>query len=111
MDLGIHYTALDVKDIAVSYDFYEKLGFSVIAGKIEENWLILRNGRSQVGLYQGMFPKNILVFNPSDARAVQAELQSKGIELVHKVDPEGEGPCFVSIEDPDGNPVLIDQIF
>ena len=109
MDLGVFSISLAVKDIKASRAFYEKLGFEVIAGNQEENWLILSHGRAKVGLFQGMFEKNILTFNPRDVRAIQAELKAQGIVLTEEADPTTEGPAYISLMDPDGNPILIDQ--
>ena len=113
MDLGKHYIALTVKDIRVSKGFYEKLGFVQDErwGSVEENWITLNNGDIMIGLYQGMFPKNILTFNPKDVRSIQKELKAKGITLDTECDGTTEGPAHISLKDPDGNPILIDQHF
>lgn len=112
MDLGKNYLALSVKDIRISKEFYEKLGFKADpeCGGIEQKWLILRNGNIQLGLYQDMFPKNTITFNPDDARGIYKHLQSNGLQ----VDSAGgldkkSGPCYLMLTDPDGNPILIDQ--
>ncbi|MDP4550054.1 VOC family protein [Alkalihalobacillus macyae] len=121
MQLGAFSVSLTVKDINVSKSFYETLGFKVLGGDIEENWLILKNGDCIIGLFQGMFEKNILTFNPgvnqdtenlesfTDVRELQKQFEEKGITLLTRADESGEGPAHLTIEDPDGNPILIDQ--
>ena len=121
MDLGAFSISLAVKDIEASKDFYEKLGFQVVEGDSSQNWLILRNSGHTVGLFQGMFEKNILTFNPgwdaeaqsidsfTDVRELQRELKSKGVELVSEADEESKGPASFVAVDPDGNPILVDQ--
>ncbi len=121
MDLGAFSVSLNVKDIATSKAFYEKLGFTPIGGNAEENWLILRNGDHVIGLFQGMFDKNILTFNPgwnqagqetdafTDVRDIQRALKAAGIPLLQEVDEAGSGPGECMLMDPDGNPILIDQ--
>jgi len=121
MDLGAMSVSLAVEDLAVSRDFYEKLGFSVMGGAAEQNFLILKNGDHVIGLFQGMFEKNILTFNPgwtqsatelesfTDVRKIQAELKSHGIELATEADESTTGPASIVFNDPDGNTILIDQ--
>lgn len=121
MKLGAFSISLSVKDIAASKAFYEKLGFEVFGGDINENWLILKNDDHIIGLFQGMFQDNILTFNPGwdqnaqeldefmDIREIQQKLISKGITLQDKVDPAGTGPGSITLADPDGNLILIDQ--
>jgi len=121
MNLGTFSVSLSVKDIHASKAFYEKLGFTEFGGNIEQNWLILKNGNATVGLFQGMFEKNILTFNPGwdenaqkidafdDVRVIQQELKTKGLELVREADESTSGPASITLIDPDGNPVLIDQ--
>lgn len=109
MNLGTFSVSLTVKDLQASRTFYEALGFSQIAGNAEENWIIMQNGDANIGLFHGMFERNILTFNPTDARAIQAELKAKGIELTLEADPNTTGPAHLTLLDPDGNPVLIDQ--
>lgn len=112
LDLGTFSMSLAVKDIGASLAFYEKLGFQPIenAGSVEQKWLLLSNGITKIGLFQGMFPTNTLTFNPADARAILAALQEKGIETTFSMGMENtEGPCSFAIADPDGNPILIDQ--
>ena len=121
MELGAFSISLAVKDIAASRAFYEKLGFKVFAGKQEQRWLILRNGGTVIGLFQGMFEKNSLTFNPGwdqnaqtlpsfvDVRQIQAILKAQGLEVGHEADESGKGPAHITLTDPDGNPILIDQ--
>jgi catechol 2,3-dioxygenase-like lactoylglutathione lyase family enzyme len=121
MSIGAFSISLTVADIAVSKDFYEKLGFSAVGGDMEKNWLIMRNDECTIGLFQGMFPKNTLTFNPGwnnkaeeinpfkDIRVIQEELRAKGIRLIESIDPSAAGPTHIFLEDPDGNPILIDQ--
>lgn len=121
MLLGNFSVSLAVKDINASKQFYEKLGFTQIAGELEQNWVILQNDETKIGLFQGMFPKNSLTFNPgwnnrgealesfTDVRELQERLQAEGIELTATTDPEGTGAAHIALVDPDGNPVLIDQ--
>jgi catechol 2,3-dioxygenase-like lactoylglutathione lyase family enzyme len=121
MDLGAFSISLTVKDIERSRDFYKKLGFEEVGGEIAQNWLILRNGECTLGLFQGMFDKNILTFNPgwdsqadeldsfTDIRTLQAQLKARGLELVSEADPDTSGPASLTLLDPDGNPILIDQ--
>lgn len=125
MELGQFSVSLTVRDLAASKAFYTKLGFEEIAG--DEGFAILGSGGAVIGLFQGMFERNILTFNPTDVRAIRAELAERGIEtpLLHEMpdagdsdagDPaaaqptgEGSGPAHIMLEDPDGNPILIDQ--
>ena len=121
MDLGLFSISLAVKDLAASKSFYEKLGFEATGGDVEQNYLILRNGSTVVGLFHGMFEKNILTFNPgitiegktlesfTDVREIQRVLEDRGAELIERADPDSEGPAHITFEDPDGNPILIDQ--
>ncbi len=121
MNLGTFSISLSVKNIRASKEFYEALGFSVFHGDIEQNWLILKNETSTIGLFQGMFEKNILTYNPgwdsnantldtfTDIRELQKKLKAKGLNLVHEVDEGTSGPASITILDPDGNPILIDQ--
>ena len=121
MQLGNFSVSLNVKDIKASKTFYENLGFTVFAGELEQNWLILKNGNSTIGLFQGMFEKNILTFNPgwddsantlknfTDVRDLQKELKSKNIEIQTPADENTTGPASIILQDPDGNPILIDQ--
>ena len=121
MELGAFSVSLAVKNIDTSRVFYEKFGFKVIGGDASQNWLILRNSNHTIGLFQGMFEKNTLTFNPgwddnaqeidsfTDIRDLQRQLKSKGVDLLIEADEESSGPAsFVAI-DPDGNPVLVDQ--
>lgn len=121
MKLGAFSLSLSVKDIAASRDFYEKLGFEQFAGNADENWLMLRNGDHVIGLFQGMFEKNMLTFNPgwdqscveldsfNDVREIQRTLKSHGIALENEADESTNGPASCMVVDPDGNPILIDQ--
>ena len=120
-ELGNFSVSLAVKDLALSRGFYENLGFSVMGGAPEHNYLILQNGRATIGLFQGMFEENILTFNPgwthkaeplehfTDVRDIQRMLVSRGIKPVSPADDTTTGPASFVVVDPDGNPVLIDQ--
>lgn len=109
MDLGIFSVSLAVKDIKASRAFYEKLGFEVFLGQEDQKWLILRHGTTNIGLFQGMFPSNILTFNPTDVRAIQQALKAQGITFSLEADETTTGPAHAMIVDPDGNSILIDQ--
>lgn len=121
MELGNFSVSLAVKDIGASKDFYENLGFTVFGGNQSQNWLIMKNGACVIGLFQGMFEKNILTFNPgwnsdaqpigefTDVRELQRELKSRGIVMVSEADEGSTGPASFVIVDPDGNPILVDQ--
>lgn len=121
MQLGAFSISLAVKDIAASAAFYEKLGFSSFGGDITQNWLILKNGETVIGLFQGMFEKNMLTFNPgwnqnaeavdpfTDVRDLQRELKAEGTEFLSEADEGTAGPASFIVLDPDGNPVLVDQ--
>jgi lactoylglutathione lyase len=109
MDLGTFSISLAVKDIFISRDFYQKFGFSEIAGNIEEKWLILGSGEAKIGLFQDMFENNIMTFNPTDVRAIQRILKAKGIALTQEADETTSGPAHVTLVDPDGNAILLDQ--
>lgn len=122
MDLGAFSVSLAVEDLEVSLAFYEKLGFVEVGGSRDEGYLILKNGEATLGLFAGMFDRNILTFNPgltnrmeqvddfTDVREIQQRLQDGGVELTETV-AEASGPGHVALVDPDGNPVLIDQFF
>ncbi|MEX3744127.1 VOC family protein [Lysinibacillus xylanilyticus] len=121
MKLGAFSVSLSVKDIHKSKTFYENLGFQVFGGDITQNWLIMKNESCIIGLFQGMFEKNILTFNPgwnenaenlnsfTDIRDIQKDLKAKGIKILSEADETSEGPASLTIEDPDGNPILLDQ--
>lgn len=121
MKLGAFSISLAVKDLATSQAFYEKLGFTVYAGQADKNYLIMKNGDTLIGLFQGMFPNNIITFNPGwdqsaqnldafdDVRSIQTALAKDGIETGDKIDPDSSGPANFMITDPDGNVILIDQ--
>jgi predicted lactoylglutathione lyase len=114
MTLGNYYIALAVGDIAASKEFYEKLGFAADpnCGGIEQRWLMMSNGSCMIGLYQGMFPKNTITFNPADARSIHSDLEQGGVTVQMAANIEKEsGPCHFMVIDPDGNPVLVDQHF
>lgn len=112
MDFGTSYMALSVQDIAASYAFYQKLGFEQLpgAGGVEQKWMVLKNGEHKLGLFQGMFPKNTMTYNPSDARTVHKQLVEAGIkiDMASGMD-KTEGSCNFMVTDPDGNPILFDQ--
>jgi len=121
MDLGAFSISLAVKDIEASKEFYEKLGFEAFDGDVSENWLILRQGQHVIGLFQGMFERNMLTFNPgwdndaqelasfSDIRDIQRHLKAQGIAFVSEADESTTGPASFLLMDPDGNPILVDQ--
>ncbi len=121
MILGAFSVSLNVKDIQTSKSFYENLGFEVFGGDVSQNWLIMKNGSCTIGLFQGMFEKNILTFNPgwdenatklgsfTDVRELQLQLKAKGIKIETEADEETSGPASFVVVDPDGNPILVDQ--
>jgi catechol 2,3-dioxygenase-like lactoylglutathione lyase family enzyme len=109
MNLGAFSVSLAVKDIKASRAFYEKLGFTVFDGDEAQNWLMLRSGDTKIGLFQGMFEQNILTFNPSDVRAIQRSLKAQGVTLTLEADETTTGPAHITLVDPDGNAILIDQ--
>ena len=121
MELGAFSISLAVKDIEASRAFYEKFGFKVFGGDASQNWLILKNGDHAIGLFQGMFEKNTLTFNPGwdsnateldtfdDVRDLQRHLKSQGVQLMSEADETTTGPASFVAVDPDGNPILIDQ--
>lgn len=121
MELGNFSLSLAVKDIEVSKEFYTKLGFEVFGGDLTQNWLIMKNDDHVIGLFQGMFEKNTLTFNPgwdkngnqldsfTDIRKLQKQLKDKGVELVSEADENTTGPANFIIMDPDRNPILFDQ--
>ena len=121
MQLGAFSVSLAVKDIEASKVFYEKLGFTVFHGNQAQNWLIMKNGDTVIGLFQGMFENNILTFNPgwnsdaqplsefTDVRALQRQLKDGGLSLITEADESSTGPASFMIADPDGNTILIDQ--
>lgn len=121
MKLGAFSASLSVKDLNTSKTFYENLGFEVLAGQMEKNYLIMKNGNALIGLFQGMFQGNILTFNPGwnesgketepfdDIRKIQEHLLSKGIKLDTEADKDSTGPASFMLKDPDGNLILIDQ--
>jgi lactoylglutathione lyase len=121
MDLGTFSISLTVKDLAASKAFYEKFGFTVFAGEASHGWLILKNGTHVIGLFQGMFEKNILTFNPgwdnnaqklatfTDVRELQRQLRAQGVQFQQEADESTTGPASFVVVDPDGNPILFDQ--
>lgn len=109
MTLGTFSVSLAVKDIKASRTFYEKLGFEVFDGDETQNWLMLRNGDTKIGLFQGMFDNNVLTFNPTDVRKIQHDLKAKGITFVQEADESNEGAGHATLLDPDGNAILLDQ--
>jgi len=121
VELGNFSVSLTVKDIKASMAFYEKLDFKQVSGKLEQNWVVLKNGTTKIGLFQGMFEKNSLTFNPGwdserktpenfqDVRELQRILKERGLKLQVEADETKDGPAFFTLVDPDGNPILVDQ--
>lgn len=121
MTLGLFSLSLSVKDIAASKSFYETLGFKTVFGEEKDNWLIMDNGDVKIGLFQGMFEKNSLTFNPGwgpdgspladfeDIRDIQKRLKAAGVDFISEADEDAAGPASFIVTDPDGNPVLLDQ--
>ena len=121
MDLGAFSISLAVKDIGASKEFYERLGFEVFGGDASQNWLVMKNGDKVIGLFQGMFEKNTLTFNPgwdsnareldtyTDVRELQRRLKEQGVEIISEADESTSGPASFIAVDPDGNPILVDQ--
>jgi catechol 2,3-dioxygenase-like lactoylglutathione lyase family enzyme len=121
MELGAFSVSLAVKDIEASKKFYEKLGFTTMGGDQAHGWLILKNGSTVIGLFQGMFEKNILTFNPgwdqnanplpsfTDVRDVQKLLDDHGIPIETRADSDTVGPAHIVLSDPDGNVIMLDQ--
>ncbi|WP_323026998.1 VOC family protein [Gelidibacter japonicus] len=121
MKLGAFSISLSVKDIHKSKEFYEKLGFTYKAGNLDENWIVLKNENAVIGLFQGMFQDNIITFNPGwdgdaqnledfdDVRSIQKRLKTDGITLIKEADETTTGPEYITLTDPDGNNILIDQ--
>lgn len=121
MELGAFSISLVVKNIEASRLFYEKLGFTILGGNAAEDWLILKNGDTVIGLFKGMFDKNMLTFTPgwdssaknidqfTDVRELYRRLKSQGIEIEGEVDESTTGPAYFTVMDPDGNPILFDQ--
>ena len=121
MELGTFSISLAVKDLEASRSFYEKFGFKVFAGNAAQNWLILKNGDTVIGIFQGMFEKNILTFNPgwdgnarkldtfTGIRDLQRQLKAQGVPLQQEADETTTGPASFIAIDPDGNPILVDQ--
>jgi catechol 2,3-dioxygenase-like lactoylglutathione lyase family enzyme len=121
VELGAFSVSLAVKDIEASRSFYEKLGFSTMGGEQSKGWLILKNGSTVIGLFQGMFEQNILTFNPgwdqsanplaafTDVREVQKSLDDQGVAITTRADPDSTGSAHIILSDPDGNVIMLDQ--
>ena len=121
MQLGVFSISLNVKDIKASREFYAKFGFREFGGHIEQNWLIMKNGDTVIGLFQGMIERNTLTFNPgwdsnaqaipgfTDVRELQRQLEAQGVQLTARADETSTGPAYAIAIDPDGNPILLDQ--
>ena len=121
MELGAFSISLTVKDLEASRKFYEKFGFTAFAGNASKNYLILKNGDHLIGLFQGMFEKNLLTFNPgwdvnakklaafTDVRELQRQLKAQGVKMLNEADENSTGPASFTAVDPDGNPILVDQ--
>ena len=121
MKLGAFSISLAVKDIKASNEFYEKLGFTKLGGNIDQKWLILKNGDAVIGLFEGMFDRNIITFNPGwdqnghntaefdDVRSIQKSLKAAGVKLATECEESTAGPAHITLSDPDGNSILIDQ--
>lgn len=121
LPLGAFSVSLSVRDLATSRAFYETLGFSALGGDADHGYLIMKNGSTVIGLFQGMFEGNILTFNPgwaqdaseldefTDVREIQARLKAAGLSLTREADPDTEGPEHITLVDPDGNAILVDQ--
>lgn len=121
MELGQFSVSLTVKDIKASLAFYEKLGFRIVGGRLEQNWIVVQSGAAKIGLFQGMFPRNMMTFNPgwsqnreplerfTDVRELQRTLKARGITVAPEADERTEGPAHFMVVDPDGNPLLFDQ--
>lgn len=121
MKLGVFSVSLSVKDLKASKQFYENLGFEVLGGQMEKNYLIMKNENSIIGIFQGMFPNNILTFNPGwdenaqnieefeDVRNIQKQLKTKGLNVGDEIEEGSSGPASFMVTDPDGNVILIDQ--
>jgi len=121
LEFGNFSVSLAVKDIKASMAFYAALDFKQVGGKLEQNWVVLQNGNARIGLFQGMFDKNILTFNPGwnkdketladfqDVRELQRALKARGLKLAPEADETTQGPAYFEVTDPDGNTLLVDQ--
>jgi catechol 2,3-dioxygenase-like lactoylglutathione lyase family enzyme len=121
LELGNFSVSLTVKDIKASKAFYEKLDFKEVGGKLEQNWIVLQNGAARIGLFQGMFDKNLMTFNPGwtkdketlkdfqDVRELQRTFKARGLTMAVEADETTEGPAYFTVTDPDGNTLLFDQ--
>ncbi|AVX05850.1 VOC family protein [Maritalea myrionectae] len=108
MELGRFSVSLNVKDIEVSKQFYQNLGFEIVAGDQAQNWLVLQNGDAKVGIFQGMFEQNIMTFNPKDIKPIHKKLDEMGVDYSRQMGGE-DYPKMALFKDPDGNDILIDQ--
>ncbi len=123
LGLGVFSLSLNVHDLDASIAFYEKLGFAVTGGDADAGWVIVKNGEATLGLFHDMFDRNMLTFNPgltarmerlasfTDVRDIAAALEEAGVEVASAIEPGSEGPGSITVVDPDGNPILIDQFF
>jgi lactoylglutathione lyase len=121
LDFGNFSVSLTVKDLKASLAFYEKLDFEQVSGDVAQNWVVLKNGSTKIGLFQGMFERNMLTFNPGwnskkeeladfqDVRELQRKLKERGLTFGVEADEASDGPAFFTLTDPDGNPILVDQ--
>ncbi len=121
LELGNFSVSLTVKDIKASKAFYEKLDFKEVGGKLDQHWIVLQNGAARIGLFQGMFDKNLMTFNPGwtkdketlkdfqDVRELQRTLKARGLTMATEADETTEGPAYFTVADPDGNTLLFDQ--
>ncbi|MCF4097308.1 VOC family protein [Maritalea mediterranea] len=108
MELGRFSISLNVKDIEVSKQFYQNLGFDIVAGDQAQNWLIMQNGEAKIGLFQGMFEQNIITFNPKDIAPVHQKLDEMGVDYSRQMGGQ-DFPKMAMFKDPDGNNILVDQ--
>ena len=123
LELGAFSLSLNVADLGASLEFYAKLGFVATGGNVDDGWLILKNGETTLGLFHGMFERNMLTFNPgltarmerlenfTDVRDIQRELDAAGLAVDAAIEPGSAGAGSITLIDPDGNPILIDQFF
>ena len=110
MELGSFSVSIAVRSLTASKKFYTALGFEVVGGRFEDNWLMLQCGKTKIGLFQDMFDRNILTFNPPDVREIQTRLKERGLRFVEEANANQEGPASAMLIDPDGNPILLDQL-
>ena len=109
MDLGTFSVTLAVKDIRASLSFYETLGFEMVGGNVNENWVVLDKDGVKIGLFQGMYDRNMLTFNPPNVRAIQLALKDQGVAFKHEADEFSDAPAHATLEDPDGNVIILDE--